>query len=76
MNIESQTRNQAKSSKWYELRAGQITASVMKEAISTKIFVIDKKICYTRKFKIVATDWGIEHEKPAKDYFIQNWHIT
>ena len=36
LNIESQTRNQAKSSKWYELRAGRITASVMKEAISTK----------------------------------------
>ena len=51
----------------------------MKEAISTKIFAIDKKIYkiyYRRKFKIVATDWGIEHEKPAKDYFIQNWHIT
>ena len=77
MNIESQTRNQAKSSKWYELRAGRITASVMKEAISTKIgspsLSLIKKICCRRKFRNVATDWGIEHEKPAKDcYFIQN----
>ena len=73
MNIESQTRNQAKSSKWYELRAGRITASVMKEAISTKIespsLSLIKKICYRRKFRNVATDWGIKHEKPAKDYF-------
>ena len=71
LNTESQTRNQAKSSKWYELRAGRITASVMKEAISTKIespsLLLTKKICYRRKFRDVATDWGIEHKKPAKD---------
>ena len=50
LNIESQIRNQAKSSKWYELRAGQITASVMKVAINTKIdspsLPLIKKICY------------------------------
>ena len=34
---------------------------------------IGKKICYRCKFRNVATDWGIEHEKPVKDcYFIQN----
>ena len=49
----------------------------MKEAISTKIesptLSLIKKICYRRKFRNVATDWGTEHEKPAKDcYFIQN----
>ena len=73
LNIESQTKNQAKRSKCYELRAGRITASVMKEAISTKIESLSlsliKKICYRRKFRNVATDWGIKHEKPAKDYF-------
>ena len=42
LNIESQTRNQARAGLRagrmdYELRAGRITASVMKEAISTKI---------------------------------------
>ena len=77
LNTESQTRNQAKNSKWYELRAGQITASVMKAANSTKIdspsLSFLKKICFRCKFKNVATDWGIEHEKPAKDcYCIQN----
>ena len=71
LNIESQTRNRAKGSKWYELRAGQMTASVMKEAISTKIespsLLLTKKICCRRKFRDVATDWSIEHKKPAKD---------
>ena len=37
MNIESQTRSQSKSQKWYELRAGRITASVMKEACRTNL---------------------------------------
>ena len=32
LNIKSQTRSQSKSQKWYELSAGRITASVMKEA--------------------------------------------
>ena len=77
LNIESQRRNHGKSSKWYELRAGQISASVMKEAISTKTespsLSLIEKICYRRKFRNVATDWGIEYEKLAKDcYFIQN----
>ena len=49
----------------------------MKDSISTKIgspsLSLIKKFCYRRKFRNVATDWGIEHEKPAKDYyFIQN----
>ena len=37
LNIEPKTRNQAKSNKWYELRAGQVTASAMKEGCSTKV---------------------------------------
>ena len=37
LNIESQTRSQSKSQKWYELRAGRITASVMKEACRTNL---------------------------------------
>ena len=71
LNIESQTRNREKGGKWYELGAGRITASVMKEAIRTKIespsLLLTKKICCRRKFRDVATDWGIEHKKPAKD---------
>ena len=71
LNIESQTRNREKGGKWYELGAGRITASVMKEAISTKIesptLSLIKKICYRHKFRNVATDWGTEHETPDKD---------
>ena len=37
LNIESQTRSQSKSQKWYERRAGRITASVMKEACRTNL---------------------------------------
>ena len=76
LNIESGKRNQTKSSKWYESRAWQITASVMKETISTKIKSPSLSLiknCCRRKFRNEATDWGTEHEKPAKDCnFIQN----
>ena len=45
---------------WYEPKAGRITASVMKEDISTKIespsLSLIKKICYRRKFRKVVTD--------------------
>ena len=36
LNIDSQARSQSKSQKWYELRAGIITASVMKEVCRKK----------------------------------------
>ena len=75
MNIESQTRSQSKSQKWYELRAGRITASVMKEACRTNLDIpslsLIKKICYRVKFRSVATDWGIEHENAAKNVIFQ-----
>ena len=73
MNIESQTRSQSKSQKWYELRAGRITASVMKEACRTNLDIpslsLIKKICYRVKFRNVATDWGIENKNAAKECY-------
>ena len=63
MNIESQTRSQSKSQNWYELRAGRITASVMKEVSRTNLDIpslsLIKKICHRVKFRSIATDWGI-----------------
>ena len=73
MNIESQTLSQSKSQKWYELRAGRITASVIKEACRTNIDMpslsLIKKNCYRVKCKSVATDWGTEHENAAKECY-------
>ena len=37
LTIEIQTRSQSKSQKWYEIRAGRITASVMKDACRTNL---------------------------------------
>ena len=56
MNIESQTRSQSKSQKWYELRAGRITASVMKEACRTNLDIpsLIKKIKIKKKLKKIV----------------------
>ena len=63
LNIESQTRSLSESQKWYELRAGRITVSVMKEACRTNLdipsLLLIKKICYRDKFRSIATDWEI-----------------
>ena len=40
LNIESQTRSQSKSQKWFELRVGRITASVMKEGCRTNLDIL------------------------------------
>ena len=37
LNTESQARSQSKNQKWYELRVGRITASVVKEACRTSL---------------------------------------
>ena len=70
MNIESQTRSQSKSQKWYELRAGRITASVMKEACRTNLDIpslsLIKKICYRVNFRSIATDWELNTKTQPK----------
>ena len=37
LNTESQKKSQSESQKWYELWAGRITASAMKEAFRTNL---------------------------------------
>ena len=73
LNVESQPRRQGKREKWYELRAGRITASVMKKACRTNLDIPSlssiKKNCYQVKFRSIATDWGIEHENAAKECY-------
>ena len=73
LNMESQTRSQGKRQKWHELRAGRITASVMKKACRTNLDIPSlssiKKNCYQVKFRSIATDWGIEHENAAKECY-------
>ena len=73
LHIESATRNQSKSNKEYELRAGRVPVSVMKEALSTKLknpsLLFIKKNSYRYKFRNAATDWGVEHEKSVSDYY-------
>lgn len=68
-NIEEATRGQSKSSLWFQMRIGRITASNFHRACHTdpaspSISLI-KNICYGAKFKTKATDWGCSHEKKA-----------
>ena len=76
LSTELEIINYAESRKWYESRAGQVTASFLKKAISTKIESSSlsqiKNLCYRYKFRNVAIDWGTEQEKPAQDCFVKN----
>ena len=64
--IEKETRDQHNSTKWFLLRAGRITASVMKDASRANqknpAKSLIKKICYKNKFRSIATDWGCMHK--------------
>ena len=64
--IEKETRDQHNSTKWFLLRAGLITASVMKDASRANqknpAKSLIKKICYKNKFRSIATDWGSMHK--------------
>ena len=83
MEVESVTRNQSKSPLWHRYRAGRITASNMKSAISTSITTpsrsVISSICYpgTKPFETEATRWGKKNEdKACKEYvsFISKSH--
>ena len=70
--VEAATRNQAKSTAWFNQRAGRITASVMKSVCATDpgnpAQSVIQRICYPDENKIFshATKWGCEHESLAK----------
>lgn len=74
--VELETRNQCQNRKWFQLRIGRITSSVMKEACRTRVdnpsLSLIKKICYRNKFRSIATDWGIDNEKVAKDAYFSS----
>lgn len=70
-SIESSTKMQSKSKDWFLYKTGRITASKVKgvcsvKSISSNISLL-KSICYPLKnrFKNIATEWGINHEKEA-----------
>ena len=73
--IEEATRNQRKSSLWFDMRAGRITASKFHQACHTdppspSISLI-KDVCYGSKFSSKATAWGKTDEKHALDRYRQ-----
>ena len=72
--IEKATRDQHNSTKWFILHAGQITASVMKDACRANQVNLAKslikKSCYKNKFWSIATDWGCMHENEARAAYV------
>ena len=73
--IEEATRKQSKSSVWFDMRAGRITASKFHQACHTdpaspsSSLIID--VCYGSKFSSKATAWENTHEKHALDRYRQ-----
>lgn len=72
--ISTHTKQQHKSSAWYGVRAGRVTASAMHAVV---VFNIEKpavstvrKLCYpTALLTTQDTRWGIEHEETARSAF-------
>ena len=73
--IESHPRKQSKSNLWFEARKGVITASKSKSCCHSDISQPSKslimQVCYPEKCKFTtkATQYGIDHEKLARDSF-------
>jgi len=70
--VETAIRDQASSNLWHSFRAGRITVSNMKSVSHTDPV----------QFTTVATRWGCDHEKIARDTFIKtmsrvhnNFHV-
>ena len=63
----------------YELTAGRIAASLMKEACRINLDIpsssLIKKICYRVKFRSIATDWGIERESKVSKLSLSDKRI-
>ena len=74
--VELATHEQSNSKLWYRFRAGRITASKMKTACCTDPTLpsqtLIKTVCYPEsyKFSLSATVWGCQHEKYARDIFV------
>ena len=70
------TMGQSKNKLWFQLRAGRVTASRLRDVCATQRSnpskSLLKSICYPieNKFKSIPTTYGIQHEKDAiYDYF-------
>ena len=77
-SIELATRGQSKNQTWFNFRAGRVTASKFKAVCSTNTSTPSKSllrsICYpdSNKFKSVATEWGLAHEKVALEKYAES----
>ena len=75
--VEERTRTQAKCKRWFELRAGRITASKLHQAIHTSHLQpsvsLVKSICYPeqRKFLSAACQYGCKHEDIARQAYVE-----
>ena len=73
--VELNTKSQSKSSLWFNMRTGRITASRFKAASHTgpaspSISLI-VSICHPEisRFKTAATHWDCDHEKVVRDKY-------
>ena len=70
--VESHTKDQSKSRIWFQQRAGRVTASKLKSAISTNLSnpstSLIKSICYPDKCQFFSTacKYGCDHEEKAR----------
>ncbi|KAK6186691.1 hypothetical protein SNE40_005976 [Patella caerulea] len=73
--VEVLTRHQANNRTWFRFRTGRITASRMKSVCHTNpnspSQSLIQNICYPDvvKFSSVATKWGCDHERHAREMF-------
>ena len=74
-SVEQATKGQSTSKIWFKYRSGRITASKMKRVCRTNhcspSHWLIKEICYPELFQFttVATEWGIRHEKEARNMY-------
>ena len=78
VELEKQTRDQAKSKLWFAHRAARITSSKFKDAVRTRLShpsqSLIKSICYpeSTRFTSKATEWGSSHEAHALEIYKLN----
>ena len=72
-SVEQATKGQSTAKIWFKYRSGRITASKMKRMCQTNhsspSHWLIKETCYPEVFQFttVATEWGIRHEKAARN---------
>ena len=75
VELEKQTRDQAKSKLWFAHRAARITSSKFKHAVRSRLShpsqSLIKSICYpeSTRFTSKATEWGSSHEAHALEIY-------